>query len=98
MAHVVIARWVAREGQEETVERILSENALASKEEPGCLEFTVLRDVAGARSFVLYEIYENEAAFQAHRESEHFKKYVLDDAVANDRLESRTFATYDIVA
>jgi quinol monooxygenase YgiN len=44
---------------------------------------------------VLYEIYDDEAAFQAHRESEHFKKYVLDDAVANGRLEQRVAKFYE---
>ena len=98
MAVFVIATWVAKEGEADAVERLLSKNALATKEEPGCREFTVLRQIDMPRTFVLYEIYENESAFQAHRESEHFKKYVLDDAVANGRLESRTFAHYDIVA
>jgi len=98
MAVFVIATWVAKEGQEDTVERLLSMNALATKEEPGCREFTVLRQRDMPRMFVLYEVYDDEGAFEAHRESEHFKKYVLEDAVANERLESRTFAQYDVVA
>ena len=44
---------------------------------------------------MLYEIYDDEAAFQAHRESEHFRKYVLEDAVANDRLEQRFAKFYE---
>ena len=36
--------------------------------------FTVLRSRDEPRTFVLYERYDDEAAFQAHRESEHFKK------------------------
>lgn len=98
MAYVVIARWTARQGQEETVARILRDNALASQAEPGCRQFSVVRQIDEPRSFVLFEVYDDEAAFQAHRDSEHFQKHVVNDAVANDRLESRTFATYEIVA
>ena len=57
----------------------------ACEAEPGCREFKVYREKDQPRTFVLYEIYEDETAFQAHRESDHFKRYVLDDAVANGR-------------
>jgi quinol monooxygenase YgiN len=92
--YVVIATWVAREGEETDVARILRENATASEAEPGCQEFRIYRDKSEPRTFVLYEVYDDEAAFQVHRESEHFKTYVLDDAVANDRLEHRSAKFY----
>ncbi len=95
MHYIVIATWVAREGEEEAVAQILRENAAASNAEPGCIEFTVYREKEEPRTFVLYEVYEDEAAFQAHRESEHFKKYVTDDALANDRLEQRFAKFYE---
>jgi quinol monooxygenase YgiN len=95
VSYVVIATWVAREGQEETVAQILRENAVATNAEPGCREFTVYREKDQPRTFVLYEVYDDEAAFQAHREAEHFKRYVLDDAVANDRLEQRFAKFYE---
>lgn len=91
--HVVIARWTAREGEEREVERILRTVSTLTEEEPGCREFTVLRALDEPRSFLLYEIYDDAAAFQAHRESEHFKQHVLGDAIA--RLESRSAAAYE---
>jgi quinol monooxygenase YgiN len=98
MTYNVIATWVAREGEEDTVARILRENAVASEAEPGCREFKVYRQRDQPRTFLLYEIYEDEAAFQAHRESDHFKRYVLDDAVANGRLEQRFAKFYEPLA
>ena len=95
MAYVVIATWVAKDGEQEAVERILRSNAEAARAEPGCREFNVLREKGEPRTFVLYEVYDDEAAFQAHRESEHFKRYVLDDAVANGRLEQRFAKFYE---
>ena len=97
MPHTVIATWIARAGEEDNVARLLAVNAEATRTEPGCQEFTVLRQKDDPRTFLLYEVYDDEASFLAHRETEHFKRYVLEDAVANDRLESRTFAIYDIV-
>jgi quinol monooxygenase YgiN len=93
--YVVIATWVAREGEEENVADLLRINSEASKAEPGCREFSVYREKGEPRTFVLYEVYDSEAAFQAHRESDHFKRYVTDDAVANNRLEHRSAKFYE---
>jgi (4S)-4-hydroxy-5-phosphonooxypentane-2,3-dione isomerase len=87
--HVVVATWVARRGQEADVERILTQMSERSAREPGCIEFTVYRSLSDERHYMLFERYEDEAAFQAHRHTEHFKTHVLGDAVANDRLEQR---------
>jgi quinol monooxygenase YgiN len=95
MTYTVIATWVAREGEQDNVADILRANARATQAEPGCREFTVLRERDEPRVFVLYEVYDDEAAFEAHRESEHFKHYVLDDVVANGRLEQRFAKFYE---
>jgi autoinducer 2-degrading protein len=95
MPKTVIATWVAREGHEDAVAELLRANSEASRAEPGCRDFTVLREVGEPRTFVLYEVYDDEAAFDAHRQSEHFKRYVLDDAVANGRLEQRFAKFYE---
>jgi len=48
-------------------------NAQASVEhEPGCRQFDVCRDPDDAALFFLYELYDNEAAMQAHLQSPHF--------------------------
>jgi quinol monooxygenase YgiN len=86
---VVVATWVAKEGQEAEVERILRTVAAESEKEPGCHEFSVYRSLDEPRQYMLHERYRDEEAFQAHRETEHFKTHVLGDAVANERLEQR---------
>ena len=93
--YVVVAKWVAREGEEEAVEQILRENAAESRSEPGCRTFAVSRSTEEPRTYVLYEEYDDEDAFTAHRTSEHFKRYVLDDAVKFDRLEGRSATFYE---
>ena len=61
----------------------IKENAAASNQEPGCLHFNVAQDGEDANRFYLYEVYREEADFDAHRETEHFKKYA---AAAADLL------------
>jgi len=51
-------------------------NARASvATEPGCLRFDVLEAVPAAPRVLLYEIYDNEAAFKAHLETRHFQEF-----------------------
>jgi quinol monooxygenase YgiN len=48
-------------------------NAVASVErEPGCRQFDVCRDAKDPALFFLYELYDDEAAIQAHLQSLHF--------------------------
>jgi (4S)-4-hydroxy-5-phosphonooxypentane-2,3-dione isomerase len=91
--YVVVAKWVARQGEEDAVEQILRENGAESRREQGCRTFAVSRSTEEPRTYLLYEEYDDEAAFQAHRASEHFKRYVLDDAV--NRLEGRSATFYE---
>ena len=61
---------------EDAVDRFMPlalENARATREtEPGCRQFDVCRDPDDASLFFLYELYDDEAAVQAHLASPHF--------------------------
>ncbi|WP_088279375.1 putative quinol monooxygenase [Ideonella sp. A 288] len=51
----------------------IADNARASLEsEHGCRQFDVCRDPADEGCFFLYELYDDEAAVQAHLQSPHF--------------------------
>ncbi|HST24754.1 MAG TPA: putative quinol monooxygenase [Gaiellaceae bacterium] len=93
MAVVLVARWVAREGEEERVLAILEELAPASRAEPGCLYYQPTRDNEDPRRFLVFEVYADEDAFCAHSESEHFQRLVLDDAVPLLEGRDRSFYT-----
>ena len=55
--------------------------------------FVAHRAIDDPRRFMLYEQYDDEAAFKAHMETAHFKELVLGDAVP--RLENRERALYN---
>jgi autoinducer 2-degrading protein len=51
----------------------ITANATASvRDEPGCLRFDVSREHADPDSYLLYEVYEDEQAFEAHRGTPHY--------------------------
>ncbi|MGB9114755.1 putative quinol monooxygenase [Bradyrhizobium sp.] len=54
----------------------ITENGAAAAREPGCRRFDILNLASDPNHFFLYEVYDSEAAFKAHRETEHFKKYM----------------------
>ena len=56
----------------------LSENAAAARKEPGCRQFDVLADPKDRTKVMLYEVYDDEKAFEAHQQTTHFKKYLAD--------------------
>lgn len=96
MSYVVIARWVARSGEEAAVLRALQELTTASRDEPGCRFYQPTRDIDDGRVFLLLEIYDDAEAYQAHAESEHFRRFAVADAIP--RLERREREFYETIA
>ena len=62
-------------GQMEKYIEAIKENGAASVKEPGCREFNITVMADNPNHVFLYEVYDNEAALNAHRNTEHFKKY-----------------------
>lgn len=48
----------------------------AVADEPGCLRFDIIRDRDDAHLFRFYEVYKDDAALAAHRQTPHFKTYI----------------------
>jgi (4S)-4-hydroxy-5-phosphonooxypentane-2,3-dione isomerase len=54
----------------------MAANAESSvRDEPGCLRFDVCAVGSGENRFVLYELYTDAAAFEAHKASPHFARW-----------------------
>ena len=54
------------------------ENAREARKERGCRHFDVLVDPVDRTRIMLYEIYDDEKAFEAHQQTAHFKKYLAE--------------------
>jgi (4S)-4-hydroxy-5-phosphonooxypentane-2,3-dione isomerase len=67
----------------------LTENGKASVTEPGCHAFNVQVLASDPNHVFIYEVYDNEAALQAHRATDHFKKYAATTANMVAKREAR---------
>jgi quinol monooxygenase YgiN len=96
MAYVVLARWWAKAGREDRIVEVLEELARASNAEPGCRLYQPHRATDDGRAFFIYEQYDDEAAFEAHVASEHFKRLVEGEAIPEllDDRERAFFAPF----
>jgi len=57
---------------------MLRDNALAARKEPGCRQFEVLLDPEDATKIMLFEVYEDDKAFEAHQAGAAFRKYLAE--------------------
>ena len=88
----VTATWEAREGEADTVADILARFAPKARKEAGVKLFLVHRGVANPTQFLFYELFDDEAAFAAHQQTEHFRSLILGDGVP--RLAKRERMQY----
>jgi autoinducer 2-degrading protein len=58
----------------------VKENGANAVKEPGCREFNISVLANRPNHVFLYEVYDNEAALNTHRATEHFKKYLATTA------------------
>ena len=60
---------------EEFMASMLGDARGSNNDEPGCLRFDVLQDNEEPNKLHLYEVYQDEAAVEAHRNAPHFVKW-----------------------
>lgn len=72
----VVVEFNVKPGEEDAFrEAILIQAKNSLEKEPACRQFDVHIDREDANRFVLYESYDDEAAFAAHRETAHYAAY-----------------------
>ena len=74
MAYVLVARMVAKEGEQDRAAELIEEIGEACRQEPGVVHYIGHRDPEDPRVFLMYEQYRDKAAFEEHGQSEHFKR------------------------
>jgi (4S)-4-hydroxy-5-phosphonooxypentane-2,3-dione isomerase len=61
---------------DEFLEVVRNDAVQSESSEPGCVRFDVLRDNDDPFKFFLYEVYKDEAARLAHRDTPHFARWI----------------------
>ena len=70
----VIARAVARRGEEQRVRREFEALVAPTRAEPGCLRYELFVDRERPGVFLFVQEYVDDAAFEAHVASEHVRR------------------------
>jgi quinol monooxygenase YgiN len=74
--YVILVDFHLRPGERAAFRRLIDENAREScRSEPGCRRFDVLEPDGEPDRVLLYEIYDDRAAFDAHVRSAHFARF-----------------------
>ena len=68
-----------------------AENAREARKEPGCRQFEVLVDPNDKAKVMLFEVYDDEKAFEAHQQTPHFKKYLAEAVPLLDSRERQVW-------
>jgi (4S)-4-hydroxy-5-phosphonooxypentane-2,3-dione isomerase len=82
-------------GQADAYLAALKENGAAAVHEPGCHEFNITVSPKDPNHVFIFEVYDNTAAFEAHRATDHFKKYA---AATRDMVAKRDARMFSSVA
>lgn len=60
---------------DEFVELVKGHANRCLEREPGCVQFDVMRPAGGGDKIMLYEVYADQAAIEAHRKSDHLAMF-----------------------
>jgi len=85
-------RLLVKAGHEQEVKNNFAKLTPLSRKEPGCRFYVAHQSVDDARRFMVYEQYDDQAALDAHRKSEHFRQYATNGFYPH--VESREAELY----
>jgi quinol monooxygenase YgiN len=96
MAYVLVVNLrIKKDSVEKFMAECLKNGKAARETEPGCRQFDIVADPNDPARAMLYEVYDDEKAFEAHQQTPHFKHYL---AHALPYLESRERHVYARIA
>jgi quinol monooxygenase YgiN len=70
----VVARFVARPGQEQALKAALTALIAPTRRELACYQYDLLENPSDARDLCFVERWESDKAFDRHAESEHVRR------------------------
>ena len=79
-SYVIIATYDAAQGKGDELAAELEQMRGPTRAEPGCRSYDVYRSREDEHRFVLVEVYEDEAAFQAHCNADYFEEHIKQGA------------------
>jgi quinol monooxygenase YgiN len=78
---IVIVKWKIRESETSRILALLPELAEKTRGEPGNVSYAIYQSESSPRELILHEEYVDAAAADAHRQSEHYERIVLNEII-----------------
>ena len=91
MAYVLVARMTARDGEQDRAAELIRQLVEATTAEPGNVHYIAHRDVEDPHVFMLYEQYDDKAAFEAHGQTDHFQTLAAGELFGLMERRERSF-------
>ena len=91
MIGLVVSVRIKPERREEFLRAVEEDSRGSREDEPGCLRFDVLQDSQDPDHYYFYEVYRDEDALVAHRQTPHYQPWSR--FVASGGLQSPAEAT-----
>lgn len=73
----VVATMKVKAGSEAQFEELISKLVAQTRQEPGTRRYQLFRSVEEPSTYLMYEQYEDKAAFESHSSSDHFKEFFV---------------------
>ena len=76
MFAVIVKVHIKPEHKDEFLKEMVADGEGSIEKEPACLLFNIVEDSEDPNMLHLYEVYNDAEAFEAHKETPHFQKWV----------------------
>lgn len=89
---LMTARYFIKDGcRDQVLADLVEMKKEVDAHEPGCIAYQVWESTEHANQFLLYEVYADEAAAEAHRQTPHFTRLIVERIVPNLERREREF-------
>ena len=91
---VLLVQFIVKPAMQEQVKGYIRKMEEHSRQEPGCRLYIGSQSHENTRKFCIYEVYDDEAARDAHRAAPYFAEYVTNGFVPlTESIVRETFTT-----
>jgi quinol monooxygenase YgiN len=90
MEKEIIAKWKIRESERNRILALLSELAEKTRAEEGNILYAVYQSETDPNVIILHERYRDNAAADAHRQSAHYQRIVVNEIIPNLEIRDVT--------
>ena len=95
MSYAITVEFLLKPGSMKAFRKLIDGNAQNSLDlEPGCRRFDVLVPYSSEDKIFLYEIYDDQPAFEAHLKTEHFLSF---NQLSSELVISKNIAKFELV-